>query len=278
MSVLTASPCCVPQMPLHQALEFYRQLGVDQYEVFTTWVKSAYQVGSDPRIYRAKLQAHGLSVVSFHLPRIETANDATFELAVQGAYDAKAMGATYVIFKADSRDAYVSNASRFLDATAGLGLTTVIQNQINTPIATLDNYREVLERTNDNRLRALLEVGHFHKGGIHWEDAYELLRGRVSLVHIKDIKDGECVPYGSGEVDFQKLVAALHNDGYDGTFVVEQEDPDPELRQTNTVKAFEYMRVLLDQREETDDQPASRNQSSNTRQPVPEAAAVHRGR
>ena len=88
--------------------------------------------------------------------------------AVDAARFARGIGATVVLFKANTRERYIAAAGDFLDRTAGFDIVPVVQNHLGTPISTLADYEHVLNRVADPRLSTLLEVGHFHSAGIGW--------------------------------------------------------------------------------------------------------------
>lgn len=225
---LVASPCCNPKLELDTVLAAYASMGFRKYEVFTTWVRSAFDLERDPRFYLDTAAEYGLTYASLHLPPVDDSDPGSLELAVKGARFAAALGAPVVLYKAVSRDAYIRTARAFLDATEGLPVTPVLQNQYRTPISSLDDFREVLEGIGDSRMKTLLEVGHFHSAGVSWEQGYELLGDSIRLVHIKDKVGMESVVFGTGEIDYPALFAHMRDVGYTGDFVMEIEAGDKE--------------------------------------------------
>lgn len=223
MHNLAGSPTVDPQMDVDSILSLCARMGLKKYEIMTSWVKSAFDIDRDPQYYLDLGQKYDLQFTSLHLPPVDDDQSASLDRAIKGARFAHALGVGVMIFKATSRENYIQSARAFLDAVDGLGLTTVITNHANSPIATLDDYRGVLDGVNDPRLKALLEVGHFHKVGVSWRDGYDLLGNRVALVHIKDMADEKPVPYGEGEVDFEGLFRHMQSVGYTGDYVFELE-------------------------------------------------------
>jgi sugar phosphate isomerase/epimerase len=90
-------------------------------------------------------------------------------------------------------------------------------------------------------MRVLLEVGHFHSVGVHFRDAHALYGDRAALVHIKDQKGEQSVPFGAGEIDLPGLFELLAASGYHGKFVVEMEVADPANTQRYLAEAFSYL-------------------------------------
>lgn len=206
------------------ALRAYRALGYRKFEVFTGWARSAVSIEEDPEAYRRLADGIGMRLSSFHLPPIDPEGfETSLERAVKATCFAMELGATHVIFKAADRPTYIRAAGAYLDAIEGLPVTPVLQNHSGTAISTLEDFREVVQGIADERMRSLLEVGHFHRVGVSWKQAYSQLESSVALVHLKDMQGDDSVAFGSGEIDLKGLFARLFEDGYAGDFVVEME-------------------------------------------------------
>jgi sugar phosphate isomerase/epimerase len=243
---LVASPCCNPEMGLEEVLAAYSGLGFRKFEVFTSWAKSAFDIDADPAAYRALGERYGLRFTSFHLPAVGDDQAETPARAVQAARFAAALGVGVVLFKATSRPNYIRAARPFLDAIAEPGITPVLQNHAGAAISTLEDFREVLGGIGDPRMKALLEVGHFHKAGVPWQAGCDLLGDRIALVHIKDMIGGQSVPFGTGEIDLPALFRHLRAMGYDGDYVVEMEVADREHTLRYLQQALRYLQERCD--------------------------------
>jgi sugar phosphate isomerase/epimerase len=228
-------------MGLEEVLAAYSGLGFRKFEVFTSWAKSAFDIDADTACYRALGERHGLRFTSLHLPPVGDDQDETLARAVQAARFAAALGADVVLFKATSRPNYIRAARPFLDAVAELGITPVLQNHAGTAISTLEDFREVLDGIADPRMKALLEVGHFHKAGVPWQAGCDLLGDRIALVHVKDMIGGQSVPFGTGEIELPALFRHLRAAGYDGDYVVEIEVADRENTLRYLQEAIGYL-------------------------------------
>lgn len=244
---LVSSPACIPQLSLEEILPIYRELGFEKFEAFSSWCTSALDIDADPAACRRTAERYGMRFTSFHLPPIGNDHDAGVARAVRAARFAQEIGANVVLYKADSRQNYVTAAGAFLDALdeSGISVTPVLQNHFGTPITTLDDFREVIDGIRDERMQCLLEVGHFRRAGHTWQEGYELLAGRIALVHVNEIRDGKSVRYGTGEVDFAGLVKRLTEDGYRGDIVVELELATRETDIDATVQGLAEARELL---------------------------------
>jgi sugar phosphate isomerase/epimerase len=239
-------------MALEPVLSACRGLGFCKFEGFTEWATSRLDWRGDPATPRQLAESMGLRFSSFHLPTARGDSDAELgDLMVASRY-AVGLGANVVLFKAASRELYGRVGLRLLDAleSEGLGLTPVLQNYHRGPIDTPDDFREVLGRLHhDPRMKALLEVGQFQRTGVIWSQGWDLMEGRIALIHINDIREGRSVLYGTGDVDFRGLLRRMKLSGYEGDIVVELElatrETAPEETTNGVRLAIEHLEELF---------------------------------
>lgn len=249
-SPFVGSPACIPQMSLEEILPAYAALGFRKFEAFTSWCQSRLDIDADPEEYRDLAARHGIAFTSLHLPPVNDETETSLARAVKAARFAEALGADMVLFKADSRRNYIRAARPFLDAldSGGIRVTPVLQNHAGTAISTLADFWEVIKGIADDRMKTLLEVGHFQRIGVSWREGYDLLGDSIALVHINEIRGTESVPYGTGSVDFPGLMQHLRRVGYAGNIVVELEletrDRDTERTLQYLGEAMNYLRAL----------------------------------
>lgn len=248
---LVSSPVYFPHLPLEPVLEACSGLGFTNFEGFTEWAACRLDWRDDPAKPRRLAESLGLRFSSFHLPTARSGADIEVDDLMVAARYGAGLGARVVLFKAASRELYGSVGPRFLDAltASGLGLTPVLQNHRGGPIQTLDDFKEVLQRLKyDSRMKTLLEVGQFHRAGVEWRNGWEWMGGRIALIHVNDIKDGQSVPYGTGEVDLRGLMHRVRTSGYEGDIVVELELPNRGTARDETLegvrKAVEHLESL----------------------------------
>ncbi|NLD72876.1 MAG: sugar phosphate isomerase/epimerase, partial [Chloroflexi bacterium] len=154
----------------------------------------------------------------------------------------EALGADVALFNADTRPIMVKALPRYLDAVEDLDIAIAVQNHPGRALETGEDYRAVFAGVgNDPRLKGVLEVGSFHHYGWSWRQGYDLLAGRIALVHIKDMVGQQSVPFGTGEVDIPGLIEHLSAVGYRGKFVLEMSVVDKENTIQYTQEAFQYM-------------------------------------
>ena len=229
---IAVSPCSNPEMGLTEVLETYGNLGFVHFEAFTSWVRSSLHIESDPENYRSMANSLGMDFTSLHLPPIDGDVEASLARAVSAASFAEALGVETVIYKAATRNLYIEAAHPLLDAIEGLNVVPVLQNHSGTALSPIADYEEVLDGIADDRMRTLLEIGHFHSVGVSWREGLDLLQETVQLVHIKDQIGIQSVLYGTGEIDLKGLFHTTKEREFKGRFVVEMEVADSE----NTVQ------------------------------------------
>ena len=239
---IAVSPCSNPDMTLDEVLAAYSKLGYRNFECFTSWTRSAIDYHGDPSYYLDRSRRYAMAFTSFHLPAIAFDDtEKTLQEAITAARFAQSIGAIIVLFKASDRPTYIKTAGEFLDGIADLAVTPVIQNHWGTPLATLEDVKEVFEGIGDPRIRTLLEVGQFHSAGVYWRDAAEYLGNSIALVHIKDQIGSQSVPFGRGEIDLSGLFDYLDEHGYKGLYVVEMEVADKERTLEYLADAYHYV-------------------------------------
>ena len=236
----SCSPCSNPDLGLNEVLDAYSKMGYHHFEAFTSWAKSAFDYHSDPDIYLDKMKQYGINFHSLHLPAVSADNyEESLQEAIKCARFAVAIGVNVVLYKASDRPTYIKAAPEFLDAIEDFEITPVIQNHFGTPISTLEDFCEVRQGINDDRMKSLLEVGHFFNAGVVWQQGYELLQDSIALIHIKDQVGKQSVPFGTGEIDLPELFSHMEKIGYKGNYVIEMEVADKE----NTLK---YLQEAID--------------------------------
>lgn len=232
MDSLVASPVCFPNEDLETVIPRFASLGFTAFEVFTSGFAAAVDLHEPSEKYRDIAHRNGVAFHSLHLPVISEVHPGSVEEALLGVRFAAELGVSIVLYKARTIDDYVENATAVLDRADEHGLTVVLQNHANTVLATDKDVREVLDRVSDERLKVLLEIGHYEKVGVPWQRPFDEFKDRLAYCHLKDMKNGHSVPFGLGSIDFHGLVKKMGEVEYGNGFVVELEardfDNDPE--------------------------------------------------
>ncbi len=122
------------------------------------------------------------------------------------------------------------------------GIRTVFHHHCAGYVETPDEIEKLLSLTNPNLLGLCLDMGHYAFGGGNPVDALKAYSDRIWHVHFKDydpaiakasesvdgdyfdaIKRGVFCELGKGGVDFEAIVALLHQLNYNDWIVVEQD-------------------------------------------------------
>ncbi|MEV4604199.1 sugar phosphate isomerase/epimerase [Amycolatopsis sp. NPDC049253] len=209
----------------------------------------------DPAALKKLLGGHGLDLIGGFLAVVLHENP---EAALAEAEDSAALfaacGAEVLVLAAatgldgyDERPALtdaewatlISTAGRVRDVAAGHGLKTVLHPHVGTHAETRAEVERFLA---DSDLPLCLDTGHLLIGGT---DPVELARrypDRIGHLHLKDVRGelaeavrkgtvgyteavgkGLYVPLGEGDVDIEAMVRFVHEAGYDGWYVLEQD-------------------------------------------------------
>lgn len=132
------------------------------------------------------------------------------------------------------------NLERIKDAAAALGVTAVLHPHVGTMVETEADVMQIL---NGSTIKFCLDTGHMIIGGTDPVAFAEKYANRVAHSHLKDVNlavaslvqsgeityyqgilEGMYVPLGTGDVDVRSIVRSLISAGYDGWFVLEQDN------------------------------------------------------
>ena len=125
---------------------------------------------------------------------------------------------------------------------AAEGMRAVFHHHVATYVETEDEIDHLLSSTDPTLIGLCLDTGHAAFGGVDPVRLLERWRDRVRYVHLKDvnpavlvsvtqarldydgcIRAGVFCPLGSGQVNFLAIFSGLHDAGYEGWLIVEQD-------------------------------------------------------
>ncbi len=140
----------------------------------------------------------------------------------------------------DGWNVFFANLERIKDAAAERGVTAVLHPHVGTMVETKEDVMQVL---NGSTISFCLDTGHMIIGGTDPVEFAAKHANRVAHSHLKDVnlavakrvQDGEItyyqgilegmyVPLGTGDVDVRSIVSNLISAGFDGWFVLEQDN------------------------------------------------------
>ncbi|HEY3708802.1 MAG TPA: sugar phosphate isomerase/epimerase [Amycolatopsis sp.] len=209
----------------------------------------------DPAELKTLLGSHGLRLIGGFLAVVLHENP---EAALAEAEDSAALfaacGAEVLVLAAatglegyDERPALseaewstlISTAAKIRDVAAAHGLTTVLHPHVGTHAETQAEVERFLA---DSDLPLCLDTGHLLIGGTDPVELASKFPDRVGHLHLKDVRgelaeavragklpyaeavsQGLYVPLGEGDVDIEAMVRFVHEAGYDGWYVLEQD-------------------------------------------------------
>ena len=211
----------------------------------------------EPADRAAALAKHGMEAVGGFFPIILYKDDFDPLPAVLTELESySASGAKTLVLSADTgMDGYdtkrpeldaagwatmFKNLERIKDAAAALGVTAVLHPHVGTMVET---EADVLQILNGSTIKFCLDTGHMIIGGTDPVAFVAKHADRVAHSHLKDVNlevasrvqsgeityyegilEGMYVPLGTGDVDVRSIVRGLLSAGYDGWFVLEQDN------------------------------------------------------
>ena len=135
---------------------------------------------------------------------------------------------------------FFSNLERIKEAAASVGVTAVLHPHVGTMVETEADVKKVLD---GSTIKFCLDTGHMIIGGTDPVKFAEDHADRVAHSHLKDVNlaiaarvqsgeityyqgcvEGMYVPLGQGDVDVRSIVRSLIKAGYEGWFVLEQDN------------------------------------------------------
>ena len=216
----------------------------------------------DPQVLKATLAEHDLTLVGGFLAVVlhdVTSTDQTLSEAEHSAKVLAAGGAeVLVLAAATGLDGYderpqltddewatlISTCAAIRDVAARHGLATVLHPHVGTHV---ERGPEVERFLADSDLPLCLDTGHLLIGGTDPVELAKRHAARISHVHLKDVRaeiadevrsgrlgyadavaQGMYVPLGDGDVEVGAIVRFLHEAGYEGWYVLEQDTALPE--------------------------------------------------
>lgn len=245
--LFVASPMCFPRDDLESVLGRFSALGFTRIEAFTRGPASALDPTTPARDYLDLAGRYGMGFHSIHLPVVDSADPATIPAALNAIDFAAQLGTPIALYKAASIDDYIAHAASMLDRAESAGVTLVVQNHAGSVLSTDDHIAAVLDGAQDERLKVLLEVGHYEKVGIPWRDPFVRFRDRIAYCHIKDMRGTQSVVFGSGDVDLAGLFTEMGELEYGNGYVLELEARDLADDPARMEKALQESLVALEQ-------------------------------
>ncbi|MEV6906221.1 sugar phosphate isomerase/epimerase [Amycolatopsis sp. NPDC051071] len=231
----------------------------------------------DPAVLRELLSGHRLDLVGGFLAVVLHQNP---EAALAEAGEAAALfaacgGELLVLAAATGLDGYddrpglsdaewatlIETSSEIREIAARHGLRTVLHPHAGTHVETEEEVERFLA---DSALPLCLDTGHLLIGGTDPVALAKRYPERIGHLHLKDVRGeladevragklpyaeavgkGLYVPLGDGDVDIEAMVRFVHEAGYDGWYVLEQDtalgEHDAELPKRDVARSLAHL-------------------------------------
>jgi inosose dehydratase len=213
-------------------------------------------LGASSGTVRDQLRSHGLRLVGGFLPMtMHVGPDRDLDMAQAAMQTLADGGGQVVVLAARSVDGsydgkvvmtdaewplFLANLARLQKIAADLGLTCTLHPHVGTAI---DDRDSVLRLIDSSDVLLCLDTGHLVIGGMQPAEFLERAAERVAHVHLKDVRlpvaevvaaggrsyieavrAGLYAPLGQGDLDVASIVTALERTGYQGWYVLEQDE------------------------------------------------------
>ncbi|MFZ6027142.1 MAG: sugar phosphate isomerase/epimerase family protein [Chloroflexota bacterium] len=125
---------------------------------------------------------------------------------------------------ASYRDEVLKRWTSFVEASKGSGLILLHENEKDIYGDTAERCLDLLETLACDYVKATFDPANFVQCQVEtYPHAFNLLRKHTVYLHIKDARyqDGGVTPAGEGEGKLPEILAALHQDGFEGFASIE---------------------------------------------------------
>lgn len=128
------------------------------------------------------------------------------------------------------------------------GFQVLMENEPGWWADTSKNTYTILSQLEDTGLMLNWDPGNlFNAGEEDYREGYELLKGYIRNVHVKDPKrkvgKNVYVPVGEGDIDWRGQLLALKEDGYSGNIVIETHC---RPREESSKSSIEYVKKIIE--------------------------------
>ena len=115
-------------------------------------------------------------------------------------------------------DRLAESLNRVVEIAGRYGLTASYHPHLGTIVETPAQLDRLMPNTSINLCP---DTGHIELGGGIAAEVVRKYKDRVHYIHLKDLKDGNFMPLGEGQVNFQDVLDALDLKNYNGWVTVE---------------------------------------------------------
>lgn len=124
---------------------------------------------------------------------------------------------------ADYREKVLAYWKRFADYAAENGIMLLHENEKGIYGDNAERCKDILDSCDSSVVRGIFDPANFVQCKVDTKAAFELLRGDVVYMHIKDalMENGKVVPSGQGDGNLEFILKSLCDSGYEGFLSLE---------------------------------------------------------
>jgi len=210
-----------------------------EFQGFETSYRNLRPHFEDPEAARRKIEEKGLQLLGVHIFLREYDPEtgiAPWELIREVADGSAAFGAQQVILSGrgvagdgELDRGFLARKIKALakagDYCAGKGMILSYHNHTGEFQSRPWEMRRLLEETDPEKFRLLLDTGHAARAGVDVVEFFGEWSARISGMHLRDLRGQEQVPLGQGELDLTALKQSVRESGWKGWLIVEEERP-----------------------------------------------------
>jgi sugar phosphate isomerase/epimerase len=152
-------------------------------------------------------------------------------------------------------DVAVAKSRKLLKISSELGITIALHPHVRSNVESSSQVSEFLNRCKPFSPTICFDSAHFPALGIDVENFVRRFAGKISVAHLKDLREAKPAPdivyekdfvdIGDGVVDFRKTLSALKKSYYSGWLIVEVDYPQEETAAVSVKKNYERLTHLL---------------------------------
>lgn len=119
---------------------------------------------------------------------------------------------------AQEREEVLKRLRRMIDYARENNVVLLHENEKDIYGDTADRCADLMNELYCDNFKAVFDPANFVQCGQNTKYAYELLKGKIEYMHIKDafLENGKVVPAGSGDGNVEYVLKQLFDNGYDG--------------------------------------------------------------
>lgn len=221
-----------------RAVEFLPQVGIPNVELMCWYPRTVTPANLERN--RRRFLDVGLTPVSMHFSPFHTTSKiheatetAHFLWMLQAC---RILGGSVIKFSGSSRkvEGGLSSAievfRQVVPVAEDMGISLVVENHFQNIFEFQEDYERIFSEIDSSNLGVCLDMGHFASSGVDMVGFVESMPGKIHHIDCKDCRavgTTDFVRYGTGIVDFDRILSRTVELGFSGYIIVELPTIDP---------------------------------------------------